>query len=272
MAPDGVGTATATRQRTWAVGLEGAALALIHVHPGHEEAFEDWYAGDHFYSGGVLGPGVLAGGRWYATGHLRAQRFVAPGCRLADPFAGNHLALYWLTVGGIESFFGWVRPQLTALRADGRMFDARTHVNVDGYGSARVLAHRDQARVPAALALDHPFRGLFLTYGEAHDGPAAPGGDLDLPAGSLAVSFRPAAGTLDRRALNSAAGSPGGRFPADGGVVATLLFLPVPPPADRAGCATLAAGLGAAAGAVPLWGGGFLPVVPGARDHLDRMA
>jgi hypothetical protein len=60
------------RPQTYRVALEGAVFALINVHQGHEEEFEAWYGLDHFYSGGVLGPGVLSGKRWVRQS--RAQK------------------------------------------------------------------------------------------------------------------------------------------------------------------------------------------------------
>jgi hypothetical protein len=255
--------------KTFEVSLEGAVFALIQVHPGHEESFEQWYGGDHFYSGGVLGPGVLSGGRWFADQPLRHARFIAPECRHPDPYAGNHIAAYWLTAGGLDSFFTWVRPQLHALRAEGRMFEERTHVNVDGYRSVR-SDHGPECSVTPVVALDHGFGGLFLSYGEPDGG--RPAHDADLPAGSLALTFTPSPGALDNSAVRTAIGTPGLTFPSAGvPVLMTMLFLPEPPPPDHAWARRMTVEIGRASGSTPLWGGGFLPIQQGSRAHLCRM-
>jgi hypothetical protein len=252
------------------VALEGAVFALIQVHPGHEAEFDRWYTLDHFYSGGVLGPGVLSGRRWSAGRDLRANRYVAEACLLPDPYAGNHLAVYWLTAGGLDAFFAWVRPQLALLRAEGRMFEARTHVNVDGYRAEQGLAHRGASRVAPVLALDHDFAGLFVTYGEHRHQPQD--SEADLPAGSLAVTFRPAAGALSNAAVQTAPGSPGLTFPTAGEPVRmTMLFLPMAPAADAGWSEHLARTVATAAGCEPLWGGGFTPIDPGTDRHLKDM-
>jgi hypothetical protein len=150
-------------RRTFDVALEGAVFACAQVHPGHEQAFDDWYGLDHFYSGGVLGPAVLSGKRWFADRRLRESRFVSDDCLHHDPLAGNHLAAYWLTTGGLDGFFSWVRPQLALLRAEGRMFEARSHVIVDGYRAAWSIEHPASSRVNPIAALDHGFGGLFVS-------------------------------------------------------------------------------------------------------------
>jgi hypothetical protein len=59
------------RTEPFAVALEGVVYTLIDVHDGHDLDFEHWYENDHFYAGGVLGPYVLSGRRWYAGKALR---------------------------------------------------------------------------------------------------------------------------------------------------------------------------------------------------------
>jgi hypothetical protein len=253
------------------VALEGAVFALIQVHPGYEAEFDRWYSLDHFYSGGVLGPGVLSGRRWLAGRDLRASRYVAEACKLPDPRSGNHLAVYWLTVGGLDGFFAWVRPQLTLLRREGRMFGARTHINVDGYRTEQALSHRRGSGVDPVLALNHNFSGLFVTYGEPRQPPER--NDVDLPAGSLAVTFRPFSGALSNAAVQTAHGAPGLTFPTAGQPVRmTMLFLPTAPPADAGWSERLTRMLGRSTGCEPLWGGGFRPIDPGTGNYLVDMA
>jgi hypothetical protein len=255
---------------TFDVALEGAVFACAQVHPGHEESFDHWYGLDHFYSGGVLGPAVLSGKRWFADRRLRESRFVSCHCLHHDPRAGNHLAAYWLTTGGIDGFFSWVRPQLALLRAEGRMFEARSHVIVDGYRAARVLAQPGSSPVHPIAALDHGFGGLFVSYGEPTG--ASPVLAETLPQHSLGIVFEPAAGSLDNDAVQTPSGAPGLAFPtASGAAVMTMLFLPAQPPADLAWSRRIAAELSRASGTVPLWGAGFYPIEAGSSSHVARM-
>lgn len=256
--------------RTLEVGLEGTAFALIQVHPGHEAAFDRWYGDDHFYSGGVLAPGVLSGRRWLAGRRLRAGRFVAPQRSLTDPYAGNHLAIYWLTVGGLQQFFSWVRPQLPQLRAEGRMFEERTQVNADGYRREQIVNSPNASLVNPVVALDHDFPGLFVCYGE----PVGTVGEAsaNLPEGALTITFRPEPGSLEDHAANPVGGGLGATLPATAGPIRmTLVFLQTRPPADAAWSAQLAHAVGKATGCEPVWGGGFVPINPGADEYLTEM-
>ena len=59
---------------------------------------------------------------------------------------------------------------------------------------------------------------------------------------------------------------------ADGSPVRLVLaFLAEAPPDDPEWTRHTAAGLAAASGSTPLWGGAFLPVVPGSLAHLDSL-
>jgi hypothetical protein len=255
---------------TFDVALEGAVFACVQVHPGHEQAFDDWYGLDHFYSGGVLGPAVLSGKRWFADRRLRESRFVSDDCLHPDPRAGNHLAAYWLTTGGLNGFFSWVRPQLALLRAQGRMFEARSHVIVDGYRAAWALAHSASSPVNPIAALDHGFGGLFVSYGEPAGASPAPAASL--PQHSLGIVFAPAAGSLDHDAVQTPPGAPGLAFPtASGAAVMTMLFLPARPPTDIAWSRRIAVELARASGTAPLWGAGFYPIEAGSGSHVARM-
>jgi len=302
------GNATAT----FRVALEGVVYTLVDVHDGHDAQFEDWYENDHFYAGGVLAPYVLSGRRWYASQALRESRFTSPACPLPDPRAGTNLATYFVTAGGLRSFYEWINPQLVTLRSGGRMFADRTHVNTDGYRLERVLSFPGASAVPAHVVGDHPFAGLFVAYLDASgDGPAearaagarAPGAraagaraasaraagaraagaraanaraandSAVLPAGTLALSLRPNAGSLTQDSLGLAATQPGMEFPAVGGtpVRLVLAFLTQPPPADPEWSAGLARRVGRLTGSAAVWGGGFRPVVPGDRSHLAHI-
>lgn len=255
--------------RTFTVALEGVVYTLVDVHAGQDARFEDWYENDHFYAGGVLAPYVLSGRRWYASRALREARFAAPACPLPDAFAGTNLATYFVTAGGLRSFYDWINPQLATLRAGGRMFAGRTHVNTDGYRLENVLRFDGASAVPAHVVGDHPFAGLFVAYLDASGG-GQPDQGVTLPAGTLALSLRPNAGSLTTQSLGLAAAQPGMDFPRLGGepVRLVLAFLTEAPVASPDWSADLAGRVARATGSTAIWGGGFRPVVPGSRAHL----
>jgi hypothetical protein len=254
---------------TFQVGLEGAAFALIQVHPGHEQEFDRWYSHDHFYSGGLLAPGVLSGRRFIAGRELRASRYVDPKCAFPDPYSGNHIAVYWLTIGGLEAFFVWARSQIPQLRAEGRMFHERTQVNVDGYRCEFVLNSPGSSCVEPVVALDHDFSGLFVVYGEPLASAGSPPGGL--PDDVLAITFRPEPSVLEL-GPDAASGSLGNpMLTTTVPVRMTMVFLARPPLAEAAWSAELAHAVGEATGSKPLWAGGFVSVDPGSSVYLREM-
>jgi hypothetical protein len=272
------------------VALEGVVYTLVDVHEGHDAAFEDWYENDHFYAGGVLAPYVLSGRRWYASRALRAGRFVSPACPLPDGRAGTNLATYFVTAGGLRSFYDWINPQLVTLRSGGRMFADRTHVNTDGYRLESILSFPGASGVPAHVVGDHPFAGLFVAYLDASGG-ERPDESAALPAGTLALSLRPNVGSLTESSLGLAAaqrsvsprgddppstprrGASSAEIPAVGGAPVRLVmaFLTEAPQADPAWSAGLAGRVARLTGSAAIWGGGFRPVVPGSRAHLAEL-
>jgi hypothetical protein len=253
------------------VELEGVVYTLVDVHEGHDADFERWYESDHFYSGGVLGRSVLSGRRWYASKALRDARFVGDDCLLPAPYQGTNLATYWLTRGGLDAFYEWVRPTLMSLRADGRMFADRTHVNTDGYRVESVLDFPHASAVRPHVALDHPFPGLFVAYLEP-DATATPDPSAPVPDGSLVVGFRPNVGSLSAESIGVTEAQPGMTFPTGGEPVRMVLaFLTEPPEPSVERSAGLTRALARLTGSKPLWGGGFLPVVPGSLGHLPEL-
>jgi hypothetical protein len=254
------------------VALEGVVYTLVDVHEGHDAAFEEWYENDHFYAGGVLAPYVLSGRRWYASKALRESRFVSPACPLPDPRAGTNLATYFVTAGGLRSFYEWINPQLVTLRSGGRMFADRTHVNTDGYRLESILGFPGESAVPAHVVGDHPFAGLFVAYLDASGGDQ-PDPGAALPAGTLALSLRPNVGSLTEASLGLAATQPGMNLPALGGAPVRLVmaFLTDAPRATPEWSADLARRVARRTGSAAVWGGGFCPVVPGSRAHLAEL-
>jgi hypothetical protein len=261
--PDG------TLGESFDVGLEGVVYTLVDVHEGHDEDFERWYESDHFYAGGVLGPYVLSGRRWYASKALRESRFVGADCPLPDPNAGTNLATYFLTTGGLVGFYDWIVPQLMNLRSSGRMFADRTHFDTSAYRLEQVLSFPAASAVPPHVALDHPFAGVFVAYLD----PAGEGdSSVELPAGTLALSLRPNVGALTAESLGVTATQPGMGYPSTGDPVRLVLaFLTEAPLATREYSADLSDRLGRLTGSRPQWGGALLPVIPGSREHVAAM-
>jgi hypothetical protein len=238
------------------VGLDSVDFTLVDVNPGHEAAFNHWYENDHFYAGGVLGPSVLAGRRWYASKDLREARFVGEECPFEDPAAGTNLATYFFTIpdGGHE-FRTWVEPQLAELRRQGRMFSERVPVNIAFYSFDGVLTGPHTSPVPPHVALDHPFAGLLAVLATGSERPTDAGPPpTDLPRGSLTLAFT---WRVEESVVPQTDLSP---FVP---VTLLMLFLPHPPPTDSQGTAALTRAVAQARGVTPMWGAGFLPIVPG---------
>jgi hypothetical protein len=243
------------------VGLESVNFTLVDVHPGHEAAFNEWYERDHFYAGGVLGPSVLAGRRWYAPKGLRAVRFAGDPCPFADPSAGTNLATYiFNTPTGGEDFRQWVVPQLAELRRQGRMFAERTPVTIGFHTFDRVIDGPGTLDLPPHAVLDHPFGGLVATFAcsspSTEPDPVVP----DLPAGSLTLSctWRSEVPLVAQPDLSPFVP-----------VTLLLTFLAGPPPDNRAATAALAGAVSALSGTKAMWAGGFLPVVRGQADFVN---
>jgi hypothetical protein len=246
------------------VGLESLSFVLVDVFPGREAVFNDWYENDHFYAGGVLGPGCLAGRRWYASKSLREARYVGASCPFDDPSAGTNLATYFFTLpSGGEEFRRWVVPEMAKLAALGRMhgFEERRPVSVAFYTFDTVIGDTKTATMPAHVALDHPFPGLLATLATNSPDRAATAPPL-LPADSftLACTWR------EEEPLIAQAD-----FTPLAPVTLLLTFLPTTPPEDAVTTATLAAGVAEAAGVVPLWAGGFEPIVPGDDSFIGTL-
>lgn len=243
------------------VGLESINFTLVDVTPGHEAEFNRWYENDHFYAGGVLGPGVLGGRRWYAPRWLREVRFVGDPSPFAEPTAGTNLATYFFNVpDGGARFREWVGPQIVELRRRGRMFAERAAVIIAFFNFDGVVEAPQSFGLSPHAAADHPFGGLFALFGSGDEG--APEGAADLPPGSLtlATRWRPEPPLVDQVDLRPFAP-----------VRLVLCLLPGPPPDDGAGTAALAKTLAAAVGTRPLWAGGFLPVVPGRDEFVGSL-
>jgi hypothetical protein len=61
-----------------AIRLGSFLFTIVEPRPGHEVAYNRWYQRDHFYSGCMIGPWTLAGGRSVATRDCKALRYPTP--------------------------------------------------------------------------------------------------------------------------------------------------------------------------------------------------
>jgi hypothetical protein len=144
-------------------------FTLVEPHKGHEVAYNRWYERDHFYSGCMIGPGILAGKRWVATRPYKGLRYPAESPITGEADRGSYLATYWVDKSMQDEWGTWGARQVKGLHRAGRMFGERDHVHTKLY---RYLggAFRDEDGVPPELALDHPYAGLVAMFGEANEG------------------------------------------------------------------------------------------------------
>jgi hypothetical protein len=138
-------------------------------HRGHELAYNRWYERDHYYAGCMIGANTVAGSRWVATRDHKAARFPADS---PLPFAltdGSYGCVYYILDGAHDEWLDWATPQLHALYAADRGFQARTHYNTGVYRH-RWRAYRDRDPIPVELALDVRYPGMVAFFVEPTDG------------------------------------------------------------------------------------------------------
>jgi hypothetical protein len=134
-------------------------------HRGHEYAYNRWYERDHYYAGCMIGANTVAGSRWVATRDHKAARFPADS---PLPFAltdGSYGCVYYILDGAHDAWLDWATPQLHALYAADRGFQARTHYNTGVYRH-RWRAYRDRDPIPVELALDVRYPGMVAFFVE----------------------------------------------------------------------------------------------------------
>ena len=152
-----------------AIRLGSFLLTIVEPHKGSEVAYNRWYERDHFYSGCMIGPWTLAGGRYVATRDCKDLRYPEPNDVTNGSQRGSYMALYWVQDGRYKEWVTWAGVQVMWLHENGRMFEERDHVHTQLY-KHRWAAYRDEDGVPAELALDHPFAGVVAVFGEVAEG------------------------------------------------------------------------------------------------------
>ena len=242
------------------VGLESVNFSFVEVHPGHEAAFNRWYERDHFYAGGVLGPGVISGRRWYSPKRLRDVRYVGDTCPFPDPTVGTNLATYFFTPpSGGDEFRDWVTPQLAELRQQGRMFAERTPVNIGFYTFDQVVDLPGAIDIEPHIALDRPFGAVIATFAAGGVGAPASG---SVPDGTftLGCTWKPQPAIVAQPDLTPFAP-----------VRLLLTFVRDAPEPDAAALAAVATTAAHAAGATAMWASAFLPVIPGSDGFVEEL-
>src|SRR5918992_2055690 len=89
-----------------AIRLGSMLVTLVEPKKGHEVAYNRWYERDHFYSGCMIGPWTLAGGRFVATRDCKDLRASVVGDNeiTGDPRRGSYVALYWIQDGKYQEW------------------------------------------------------------------------------------------------------------------------------------------------------------------------
>jgi len=152
------------------IKLGSFLLTIVEPHKGHEVAYNRWYERDHFYSGCMIGPWTLAGGRYVATKDCKDLRTPVDANEITEASdRGSYIALYWIQDGKYMEWVVWGGKQVMWLHENGRMFEERDHVHTQLY-KVRWTFNRDEDGVPAELALDHPFGGIVTVFGEVAEG------------------------------------------------------------------------------------------------------
>jgi hypothetical protein len=141
-------------------------FTLVEPHEGFEVAYNRWYERDHFYSGCMIGPWQFAGKRFVATSDLKALRSPDSSPITGEPNRGSYVALYFVLDGHHDDWNLWAVDQVRALHKAGRMFEERDHVHTLLY-KYRFEVGREENRVPAELALDHPYKAMVAMWVDA---------------------------------------------------------------------------------------------------------
>ena len=146
-------------------------FTMVEPHKGYEVEYNRWYEHDHFYSGCMVGKWQFAGNRFVATRRLKELRYPAETDMTPDPLAGSYLAIYWVLDGHHDEWNDWAVEQVNWLHANGRMFEARTHIHTLLY-EKRWAQRATEGSCTIELALDHRYAGLVVVAGDVEEGHA----------------------------------------------------------------------------------------------------
>jgi hypothetical protein len=255
------------------IRLGSILFTVVEPHAGHEVAYNRWYERDHFYSGCLIGPGILAGRRFVATRPYKDLRFPENSPVAPDKLTGSYLALYWIERGMQDEWGTWAAKQVHALHTAGRMFAERDHIHTKMY-RYRWGAFRDDDGVPPELALDHPYAGVAAVIGESNDEagrdalleqlqtgivPAATSG-----AAAMTLAFTPVP-------IPDEAPADVPRLPDDARRFLLLSFLESDPKESWDAFAALGDAVAATGHGRVLWASPFIPTLPGTDTYTDQL-
>lgn len=158
----------ALRGRLWSqqVHIGAVWVSVMEPEDGHEVAFNQWYADDHFYAGGMNLPGIFAGRRWVCPREHQSLRYAREDSPFQPPRAGRFLHLNLFARGQVEDTAGILGDTIARLAGEGRMYvDAipRRHVfsRLQPYAGVVYAAPHESGPLDIH-ALDHPFAGVVL--------------------------------------------------------------------------------------------------------------
>ena len=162
------------RLRGQQVHIGSVWVSLMEPDGGYEIAFNQWYADDHFYAGGMNLPGIFAGRRWVCPRDLQALRSSPEDSMFRPLDAGRFLHLNFFMRDQVDDAAVVLGDTIARLAGEGRMYVdtiPRRHVfsRLQPYVGA-VYAAPDEPGPLDVHALDHPFTGVVVQIVRAHAG------------------------------------------------------------------------------------------------------
>lgn len=151
-----------------AIRLGSVLVTLLEPAAGSAKAFNRWYERDHFYAGCMMGENFFSGRRWVATRELKDLRFPRTTPITPELDKGSYLASYWILDQRYDEAVQWSIAQVLRLHEQERMAPPRENIS-SGFYRYDFGVFRDADGVPAELALEHPFRGIGLTFVDFYD-------------------------------------------------------------------------------------------------------
>ena len=151
------------------IKLGNVLISLLEAEPGHEKELHRWYERDHFFSGCMIGASFFSGRRYVATRKLKAMRFPTHSAITEDISKGSFLTMYWMLDGQYDQTLEWSIKQVNQLHNQKRMGPAKLNVS-SGFYHYEWGRFRDDDGVPAELALEHPFKGVSISYLDSREG------------------------------------------------------------------------------------------------------
>ncbi|MBV0881454.1 hypothetical protein KTQ42_19365 [Noviherbaspirillum sp. L7-7A] len=141
-------------------------VSIMEPSVGCEVAFNEWYADDHFYAGGMNLPWIFAGRRWICPREYQALRLPASSS-IAEPLkAGCFLHLNFFAQGHMEEATTMLGDTIASLAKEGRMYVdtiLRRHVfsRLQPYVGT-VYANPEENGPLDIQALSYPFDGVVV--------------------------------------------------------------------------------------------------------------